>query len=86
MSAEILNFSKQVLINWLEDIKTFKDMEYLIPAHFSAPIKFKIEDCQKLINEINSQSWDKSSEDNKFLINLYTRLFKLGIIPKEVNM
>ena len=78
--------SKQVLIKWLENIKTFKDMEYLIPAHFSAPIKFKIEDCQKLINEINSQKWDKSQEDNKFLINLYKKLFELGIIPKEVNI
>ena len=58
----------------------------LIPAHFSAPIKFKIEDCQKLINEINSAEWDKSPDDNKFLINLYSRLFKLRIIPKEVNM
>ncbi len=78
--------SKHVLIKWLENIKTFKDMEYLIPAHFSAPIKFKIEDCQKLINEINSQKWDKSSEDNKFLNNLYSRLFELGIIPREVDM
>ena len=40
----------------------------------------------KLINEINSQKWDKSSEDNKFLNNLYSRLFELGIIPREVDM
>jgi len=78
--------SKEILIKWLENIKSFKDMEYLIPAHFSAPLKFTREDCQKLINEINSQKWDKSPEDNKFLINLYNKLFKLGIIPKEVNM
>ena len=78
--------SKEVLIKWLEKIKTFKDMEYLIPAHFSAPIKFKEEDCQKLINEINSQKWDKLSEDNKFLMGLYKKLFELGIIPKEVNL
>ena len=78
--------SKDVLIKWLENINKFKEMEYLIPAHFSAPIKFTIEDCQKLINEINSQNWDKSPEDNKFLINLYEKLYKLGIIPKKVNM
>ena len=61
-------------------------MEYLISAHYSAPINFREEDCQNLIDEINSDKWDKSPEDNKFLINLYSRLFKLGIIPKEVNM
>ncbi len=78
--------SKEVLIKWLENIKTFKDMEYLIPAHFTAPIKFTIKDCQTLINEINSQKWDKLPEDNKFLIGLYKKLFELGIIPEEVNI
>ena len=69
-----------------DSIKTFKDVEYLIPAHFSAPIKFTTEDCQKLINEINSQKWNKSQEDNKFLMGLYKKLFELGIIPEEVNI
>ncbi len=77
--------SKEVLIKWLENIKNFKDLEYLIPAHFTAPIKFTIEDCQKLINEINSENWDKLPEDNKFLMGLYKKLFELGIIPEEVN-
>ena len=78
--------SKEILCKWLEKVKTFEDMEYLISAHFSAPVNFTKEDCQKLINEINSEKWDKSPEDNKFLINLYRSLFKLGIIPKEVNL
>ena len=78
--------SKEVLIGWLENIKTFKDMEYLIPAHYSAPLSFTIEDSQKLINEINSEKWDKLPEDNKFLMSLYKRLFELGIIPEEVNI
>jgi len=77
--------SKEVLLKWLETIKSFEDMEYLIPAHFTAPIKFTIEDCQKLINEINSQKWEKLPEDNKFLMGLYKKLFELGIIPEEVN-
>ena len=78
--------SPEVLLKWLENIKSFEDMEYLIPAHFTAPIKFTIEDCQKLINEIDSQKWDKLPEDNKFLMGLYKRLFELGIIPEEVNL
>ena len=78
--------SKEVLLNWLENIKSLEDIEYLIPAHFTAPIKFNIEDCQILINEINSQKWEKLPEDNKFLIGLYKKLFELGIIPEEVNL
>ena len=74
-----------MLLKWLENIKSFEDMKYLIPAHFTAPIKFTIEDCQELIDEINSQKWDKLPEDNKFLMSLYEKLFELGIIPEEVN-
>ena len=85
MQKLIFPRSKEVLIGWLENIKTFKDMEYLIPAHFSAPINFTVEDSQKLINEIRSEKWDKLPEDNKFLINLYKKLLELGIIPEEVN-
>jgi len=75
-----------VLLKWLEDIKSFEDMEYLIPAHFTAPIKFTIEDCQKLINEIYSSKWDKLPKDNKFLMGLYKKLYELKIIPEEVNL
>jgi len=78
--------SKEVLLKWLENIKSLEDMEYLIPAHFTAPIKFRIEDCQKLINEINSQKWDKLPEDYKFLMGFYKKLFELGIIPEKVNL
>ena len=77
--------SKEVLLKWLENIKSFEDMEYLIPAHFTAPIKFTKEDCQKLINEINTQKWGILNEDNKFLMGLYKKLFDLGIIPEKVN-
>ena len=61
-------------------------MEYLISAHYSAPVKFTGEDCQNLIDEINSDKCNKFPDDNKFLNNLYKKLFDLGIIPKEVNM
>ena len=78
--------SKQVLLGWLEKIKTYENMEYLISAHYSAPINFKEENCQNLIDEINSDKWNKLPDDNKFLVNLYKKLFELGIIPKKVNV
>ena len=78
--------SKDILLGWLENIKTYRNMEYLISAHYSAPVNFTQEDCQNLIDEINSDNWDRLPADNKFLINLYKRLFELGIIPKGVNI
>ena len=61
-------------------------MEYLISAHYSAPIDFTVKDAQKLIDEIDSENWNKLPEDNQFLINLYKKLYELGIIPEKVNM
>ena len=61
-------------------------MEYLISAHFVAPLNFNVEDCQNLIDQINSDKWDKLPDDNRFLNNFYKKLFELGIIPKEVNI
>ena len=64
----------------------YKNMEYLISAHYSSPVKFIEEDCQNLIEEINSEKWNKLPDDNKFLIDFYKKLFELGIIPKDVNI
>ena len=50
------------------------------------PVYNDFESASKLINEINSKKWDKLPEDNKFLMNLYNKLFELGIIPEEVNV
>ena len=78
--------SKKVILEWLEKTKTHKDMEYLISAHYSAPVKFTGAECQNLIDEINSEKWNKLPEDNKFLINFYKKLLELGIIPRELNI
>ena len=64
-----------LIISWISSL-----------ADFATPIKFTIEDCQKLINEINSQKWDKLPADNKFLMGLYKKLFELGIVPEEVEL
>ena len=59
-------------------------MKYLISAHYSSPLEFSEIDCQKIIDNINSDEWNSLNEDNKFLYNFYARLYKLGIIPENI--
>ncbi len=78
--------SKRLLSDWLNIVKNFKGLQYLVSAHYSSPINFSEEDCQKLIKEINSNEWSKKTEDNKFLCNFYERLYKIGVIPENIEI
>ncbi len=78
--------SKELLSNWLMAVKNFKGMQYLISAHYSSPLEFSEVDCQKIIDNINTDEWNGLTEDNKFLYNFYERLYKLGIIPENINI
>ena len=77
--------SKNLLCEWINSIKNFEGMRYLISAHYSSPIGFTEKDCQRLLNDINSDKWTEVSCDDEFLFNFYSRLCKLGIIPKSLN-
>ena len=78
--------AKKLLCEWLEEIKEFDGMENLISAHYSSPIIFNKKVCEKLIEDIKSGYWDCSGEDSKFLENFYNNLYKIGVIPKNINI
>jgi len=78
--------SKELLSSWLNVVKSFKGMKYLISAHYSSPLEFSEIDCQKIIDNIYSEEWDSLNDDNKFLYNFYERLYKIGIIPENIDI
>tara|TARA_Y100001968_G_scaffold331773_1_gene387606 strand:+ start:4826 stop:5995 length:1170 start_codon:yes stop_codon:yes gene_type:complete len=78
--------SKELLCKWLEIIKEFEGLNYLISAHYSSPINFNAKTCQALIKEIRNGDWDKSQIDSRFLENFYNKLYKIGIIPENINI
>ncbi len=78
--------SKELLSRWLNIVKSFNGMKYLISAHYSSPLEFSEIDCQKIIDDINSEEWNSLNDDNKFLYNFYERLYKIGIIPENIDI
>ena len=77
--------AKRKLYEWLNLIKNYKDLKYLISAHYSSPIKFNNLDCERLIENITC-NWDSSKEDSKFLANFYKKLYEIGIIPEDLDI
>jgi len=77
--------SKKALCEWLMAVKDFEGMKYLISAHYSPLCDFRKKDCDELLLNINSDKWNDLNENNKFLSNFYNRLYKLGVIPENVN-
>ena len=78
--------ANRLLCEWLKNIKELEGMNYLISAHYSSPIIFNEMICKQLINDIDSGEWDASGEDSRFLENLYRNLYKIGVIPKNINI
>ena len=78
--------ANRLLCKWLKNIKELEGMNYLISAHYSSPIIFNEMICKQLINDIDSGEWDASGEDSRFLENLYRNLYKIGVIPKNINI
>ena len=78
--------SKKTLTDWLGSIKEFKDMKYLISAHYSAPLDFTSKDAQKLIDLINSENWENNNANTKFLNDLYNKLSELKVIPEITEL
>jgi len=78
--------SKELLVKWLNDIKSLKGMKYLISAHYSSPVEFTEKEVSLLLKEINYDSWSESNDDDKFLSNLYEKLYEIGIIPENTNL
>ncbi len=78
--------AKELLCEWLEKIKKYEGMNCLISAHYSSPVIFNEVICENLISDIKSGDWNSSQDDSKFLENFYDRLFKIGVIPKNIDI
>ena len=75
--------AKSDFLRWLDELKTIKGMKRLIPAHFSAPIKFSQKDCIEFRNKINFSDWDPSKGNWSFLYSVDKNLLGSGVVPER---
>ncbi|KGG15383.1 MULTISPECIES: DUF4336 domain-containing protein [unclassified Prochlorococcus] len=75
--------AKIEILRWLDELKELEGMKSLIPAHYSAPIKFTKAECVTLRSSINFTKWSPSNKNWSFLSFVDETLFNKGIIPKD---
>ncbi len=75
--------AKATFVDWLKSISSIRDIKWLIPSHYSAPVRFSKRDVDNLIREILSKEWAPSFANWKFLDWLDRKLVQLRVVPKD---
>ena len=75
--------SKKIILNWLDNLSAIKNIRWLVPAHYNAPLEFSRREIVELKNNIQKRDWAISSGNWKFLGSLDSALLKIGVLPKD---
>ena len=79
----VLPRAQGCFVRWLKSLQSHKDIRWLVPAHYSAPVAFNREAIGLLLNETETRDWASSSGNWEFLGSIDQRLLELGVVPKQ---
>ncbi len=75
--------AKSSFIEWLDKIISLKGVRWLIPAHYSAPVKFTNRQVNNLKVRLDKSIWPREDGNWVFLGELDKSLLDRGIVPSE---
>ncbi len=75
--------AREAYLQWLNQLSSFKSINWLIPAHYSAPVRFNSREIKYLVNRISREPWAKGEGNWKFLDSLDKTLVKSGVVPSD---
>jgi hypothetical protein len=70
-------------VKWLQQIGRIDGMQWLVPAHYSAPIVFNPQRCNELCSQLDAETWAPSEANWAFLSSIDQRLLDLGVVPTD---
>ncbi len=73
--------AKHFFLEWLNELESYKQIKWLVSAHYLAPFPFTQNTIRKLKNDIARREWARSDGNWSFLGNLDKALLKYGIVP-----
>ncbi len=73
--------AQMTFVNWLEELEKLNGINWLVSAHFSAPLVFNRSKLKRLKDDINKRPWAKSDGSWGFLGGLDESLLRLGVVP-----
>ncbi|KZR87419.1 hypothetical protein MITS9509_01271 [Synechococcus sp. MIT S9509] len=77
----VLPRERQALISWLACVEQLKDVRWLVPAHYSAPLAFSTLQIVQLREQLMMRPWAPSEGNWEFLGSIDQTLLDLGVVP-----
>ena len=79
----VLPRARLAMEQWLEQISALEALQWLVPAHYSAPLRFTPDVVTSCLNDIRDRIWAPSDKSWTFLGELDNQLLERGVVPKE---
>jgi len=74
---------RSALLAWLQELASFQEVRWLIPAHYEAPVPCSPHALGQLANDLKQRAWAPQSGSWTFLAGIDRRLLQLGLVPQE---
>ena len=82
----VLPRARSILLSWLEALSELDDLQWLVPAHYNAPIGFNPERVWALKTELASREWGPNDGNWTFLGAIDQGLLNLGVVPTNPSV
>ena len=79
----VLPRARKAIEQWLEQILALDGLQWLVPAHYSAPLRFTPDVASSFLAEVRDRTWAPSDKSWTFLGDLDQQLLERGVVPKR---
>ena len=79
----VLPRARPAMERWLEQLLSVETLRWLIPAHYSAPLRFTPDVVASCLNDIRNRTWAPSDQSWRFLGELDQQLLERGVVPQQ---
>ena len=81
----VLPRARATLLAWLDQLSQRSELRWLVPAHYSAPLRFTPERIQELRGQLTQRDWAPSTGSWEFLGSIDQQLLDLGVVPNQIE-
>ncbi|MCT0248577.1 DUF4336 domain-containing protein [Synechococcus sp. CS-205] len=74
---------REALIHWLENLGTLKELRWLVPAHYDAPVACCGDDLLALAAALDKRAWAPSEGSWAYLAGIDQALVRWGVVPSD---
>jgi hypothetical protein len=74
---------REVVVTWLRSLHRWREIHWLVPAHFDAPIAVTGDRFDQLAERIEKRPWASDDGSWTALAGIDRTLLQLGVVPAD---